>query len=98
MTRCSWYVDGAVELSRDGDVLHTAKQNEVLGAWALFDDVPDAVHGKNGGRYTLLRIGRDDFYDPSVRQRVRLPPPFFQPSSSASASCGRAMTRHVIMV
>ena len=33
-------VDGAVELSRNGEVLHTAGQNDVLGAWALFDDDP----------------------------------------------------------
>ena len=33
-------VDGSVELSRDGEVLHTAVQNDVLGAWALFDNDP----------------------------------------------------------
>src|SRR5437016_13136042 len=57
-------VDGAVELSRDGEVLHTAKQNEVLGAWALFDDDPMPVTAKTVGQSRLLRIGRDDFYDP----------------------------------
>ena len=31
-------VDGAVELARDGEALTTARQNEVLGAWALFDE------------------------------------------------------------
>src|ERR1043165_8011332 len=30
-------VDGAVELSRGGEALTTARQNEVLGAWALFE-------------------------------------------------------------
>ena len=56
-------VDGAVELSRDGEVLHTAKQNDVLGAWALFDDDPMPVSAKTVEDTRLLRIGRDDFYD-----------------------------------
>ena len=56
-------VDGAVELSRNGDVLHTAGQNEVLGAWALFDDDPMPVTAKTVEDTHLLRIGRDDFYD-----------------------------------
>jgi len=56
-------VDGAVELSRDGEVLHTAKQNDVLGAWALFDDDPMPVTAKTVEDTRLLRIGRDDFYD-----------------------------------
>jgi CRP-like cAMP-binding protein len=57
-------VDGAVELSRNGDVLHTAKQNEVLGAWALFDESdPMPVTARTLEDTRLLRIGRDDFYD-----------------------------------
>lgn len=57
-------VDGAVELSRDGDVLTTARQNEVLGAWALFDENdPIPVAGKTIEDTRVLRIGRDDFYD-----------------------------------
>jgi CRP-like cAMP-binding protein len=56
-------VDGAVELSRDGEVLHTARQNEVLGAWALFDDDPMPVRAKTIEDTRLLRISRDDFYD-----------------------------------
>ena len=31
-------VEGAVALSRDGEVLATARHNEVLGAWALFEE------------------------------------------------------------
>src|SRR6516162_8542831 len=31
-------IDGAVELSRNGEALTTARQNEVLGAWALFEE------------------------------------------------------------
>ena len=56
-------VDGSVELSRDGELLHTAGQNEVLGAWALFDEEPMAVLARTVEDTRLLRIGRDDFYD-----------------------------------
>ena len=57
-------VDGAVELSRNSQVLTVARQNEVLGAWALFDESdPMPVSAKTIEDTRLLRIGRDDFYD-----------------------------------
>jgi len=57
-------VDGSVELSRNGQVLTVAGQNEVLGAWALFDESdPMPVTAKTTEDTRLLRIGRDDFYD-----------------------------------
>jgi CRP/FNR family cyclic AMP-dependent transcriptional regulator len=56
-------IDGAVELSRDGDVLHVAKQNDVLGAWALFDDDPMPVTATTLEDTRLLSIAREDFYD-----------------------------------
>jgi CRP-like cAMP-binding protein len=57
-------VDGAVELSREGEVLTTARQNEVLGAWALFEENdPMPVSARAVEDTRLLRIGRDDFYD-----------------------------------
>jgi len=57
-------VDGAVELRRDNDVLATARHNEVLGAWALFDESdPMPVTAKTVEDTRLLRISRDDFYD-----------------------------------
>ena len=56
-------VDGSIDLSRNGDVLHSAGQNEVLGAWALFDDDPMPVTATTAEDTRLLRIGRDDFYD-----------------------------------
>jgi CRP-like cAMP-binding protein len=56
-------VDGAVELSRNGEALHTAGPNDVLGAWALFDEDPMPVSAKTVEDTRLLRIGRDDFYD-----------------------------------
>ncbi len=56
-------LDGGVAISRDGVELHIARQNEVLGAWALFDPEPMNVTGKTVEDTRLLRIGRDDFYD-----------------------------------
>lgn len=57
-------VDGAVELSRGGEALTTARQNDVIGAWALFDESdPMPVGAKTVEDTRLLRIGRDDFYD-----------------------------------
>lgn len=57
-------LDGDVDILRGNDTLHTATQNEVIGAWSLFDPEPmslTARTGKTGAR--LLRIQRDDFYD-----------------------------------
>lgn len=56
-------LDGAVEISRNGSVLHVARQNEVLGSWALFDDSPLPVIARTLEDTALLRISRDDFYD-----------------------------------
>ena len=56
-------LEGAVSISRDGAELHVARENEVLGAWALFDPEPMAVTAKAIQDTRLLRIGRDDFYD-----------------------------------
>jgi CRP-like cAMP-binding protein len=57
-------IDGTVELSRNGDALTTAKPNDVLGAWALFEEnEPMPVAAKTLDDVRLLRISRDDFYD-----------------------------------
>jgi CRP-like cAMP-binding protein len=56
-------VDGAVELFRNGEPLHVARQNDVLGAWALFDDDPMPVEARTVEDTRLLRIAREDFYD-----------------------------------
>lgn len=56
-------LDGAVELSSEGRVLHTAKLGEVLGAWALFDSEPLPVKATAVQDAYLLRISRDDFFD-----------------------------------
>lgn len=57
-------LDGAVDLSQNGTVLYTARQNDVLGAWALFDEGDQLpLTAKTTEDTRLLRIGRDDFYD-----------------------------------
>ena len=56
-------LDGAVELTQNGTVVHTARQNDVLGAWALFDTEPMPVRATTAEHTRLLRIGRDDFYE-----------------------------------
>jgi CRP-like cAMP-binding protein len=56
-------LDGAVEIIRNGERLHVARQSEVLGAWALFDDAPMPVTARTLEDTRLLRIRRDDFYD-----------------------------------
>ena len=57
-------VDGGVELARNGEPITVARQNEVLGAWALFDEIdPAPVTARTVEDARLLRIGRDDFYD-----------------------------------
>jgi CRP-like cAMP-binding protein len=56
-------LEGGVSISRDGTELHVARNNEVLGAWALFDPEPLNVTAKTAEDTRLLRIGRDDFYD-----------------------------------
>ena len=33
-------LDGSVDILRGSDLLHTATQNEVIGAWSLFDPEP----------------------------------------------------------
>ena len=56
-------LDGTVELSSREGAVTTARQNDVLGAWALFDPDPLPVTAKALDDVRLLRIGRDDFYD-----------------------------------
>jgi CRP-like cAMP-binding protein len=56
-------VDGAVEIRRNGEALATAHRNEVLGAWALFDEDPLPVTAATLEDTKLLRIAREDFYD-----------------------------------
>ena len=57
-------IEGAVELRRNGEALTVAHRNDVLGAWALFEEseaMPVSAETVEDTR--LLRIGRADFYD-----------------------------------
>jgi CRP-like cAMP-binding protein len=57
-------VDGSVDLTRNGESMAHAGQNDVLGAWALFDEKdPLPVTATTLEDTRVLRIGRDDFYD-----------------------------------
>jgi CRP-like cAMP-binding protein len=57
-------VEGAVELSRNGEALTIAREHDVLGAWALFEENdPMPVTAKTVEDSRLLRIAREDFYD-----------------------------------
>jgi len=56
-------IDGSVELSRGEQTLVVAGPNQVLGAWALFDEDPMPLTARSMEDSRLLRIGRDDFYD-----------------------------------
>ena len=56
-------LDGRVSLAKDGVEMHSAGQNDVLGAWALFDSEPMPVTATATEDLRLLRIGRDDFYE-----------------------------------
>jgi CRP-like cAMP-binding protein len=55
-------LDGAVEVSAK-DQRYVAKNNEVLGAWALFDAAPIPLTAKTLEDTRVLRIAREDFYD-----------------------------------
>lgn len=56
-------IDGAVEITRDGQILHLARPYEVLGSWALFDEEPLPMTANAAEDTALLRIARDDFFD-----------------------------------
>lgn len=56
-------LEGSVELSRDGQVIHAVGQDEVLGTWALFDETPMPITATTMEHTTLLRIGREEFHD-----------------------------------
>jgi CRP/FNR family cyclic AMP-dependent transcriptional regulator len=56
-------LDGSVAVSRGGEVLAHAQQNEVIGAWALFDDEPMQVTATAAEDVRVLKISRSDFYE-----------------------------------
>lgn len=56
-------LEGSVELSQNGVAVHTAKQNDVLGAWGLFDSEPMPLTATTVEETRLLKIGREDFFE-----------------------------------
>jgi CRP/FNR family cyclic AMP-dependent transcriptional regulator len=57
-------MEGAVELIRAGEVRAMVHSQEVLGAWALFEENdPMPFTAKAREDTHLLRIAREDFYD-----------------------------------
>jgi CRP-like cAMP-binding protein len=56
-------LEGRVSLAKDGSEIHTAEQNDVLGAWALFDSEPMPVTATAVEDVRLLRISRGDFFE-----------------------------------
>ena len=56
-------LDGSVELAQQQNRLTVARQNDVLGAWALFDPEPMPVTARTLEDTQLLRIGREEFFD-----------------------------------
>jgi CRP-like cAMP-binding protein len=56
-------LDGTVDITTEEGVSTRAVQNDVLGAWALFDSEPLRVTARAADNCKLLRISRDDFYE-----------------------------------
>lgn len=56
-------LDGTVELLREDERIDVARQNDVLGSWALLDSAPLPVTARAMDDTLLLRIARDDFFD-----------------------------------
>ena len=56
-------IEGCVRLDRNGAEIMTAKHNDVVGAWALFDDEPRVVTATAIEETLLLKIEKEDFYD-----------------------------------
>ncbi len=56
-------LDGEVAMKQGDTTLTLARQNDVIGAWALFDPEPMPVTAVTSEQARLLRVDRDDFYD-----------------------------------
>ena len=54
---------GGVRLHLDGKEVTVAGIEDTFGTWALFDEEPRVVNATAIEDSTLLRIGREDFYD-----------------------------------
>src|SRR5215203_5211418 len=56
-------VEGSVRLHRSGEEIRIAREKEIFGTWALFDDEPRLATATTLEETALLRIGREDFLD-----------------------------------
>lgn len=56
-------LDGAVRLHRGEMEVTVARENDVFGTWALFDDDPRVVTATTVEPAHVLRIEKDDFVD-----------------------------------
>jgi CRP-like cAMP-binding protein len=56
-------LDGLVDITTAEGVSTRAGQNDVLGAWALFDSEPLRITARAVDHCKVLRIARDDFYE-----------------------------------
>ena len=56
-------LDGAVRLHRGEMEVTVAKENDVFGTWALFDDDPRVVTATTTQAAHVLRIEKEDFID-----------------------------------
>lgn len=68
-------VEGKVQLHRSGQSVMIAKEKDVFGTWALFDDEPRVVTATTLEDCVLLCIGKEEFYDllsdhPQITQDV----------------------------
>lgn len=56
-------LDGSVALIQEETQIDVARQNDVLGSWALLDSSPLPVTARALEDTVFLKIARDDFFD-----------------------------------
>ena len=56
-------IEGQVKLTRGGIEVMTAKEKDVFGTWALFDDEPLVATATTLEATRVLRIDKEDFID-----------------------------------
>ncbi|NIM91709.1 MAG: cyclic nucleotide-binding domain-containing protein [Candidatus Aminicenantes bacterium] len=56
-------IEGSVSLTRENQEVMVAKQKDVFGTWALFDDEPRVATAATLEDTRLLQIDKEDFID-----------------------------------
>ena len=56
-------VEGKVKLHRAGTEIMIAKEKDVFGTWALFDNEPRVATATTQEDCRLLRLDKEEFYD-----------------------------------